>query len=395
MLKDLVRENPDLVQLLEVGFSVKGQPILGVSVTSGVLNRTRLRPMVKYIGNIHGNEPVGRELLVHLLQVLVRGYRQREPRIFNLLEHTNITIIPTMNPDGFDRSKEGKCFGGDYKTGRYNEGRKDLNRDFPTWRDTNKSLNQNMKGRQPETKALMKLITSEPWVLSANFHGGAVVASYPYDDYRSTRQSGVSKSRDHSFFKHLAETYANNHQTMRDNSKCRSWNFKNGVTNGADWYALVGGMQDFNYLFSNGMEITLEVSCCKYPKKDHLNKLWEENRDSLFAYIEQVHRGFKGLVLRNQIPVSDAIVQVYNLQSGEQTRDVHSSELGEYWKLLLPGQYRIRGVKKDCSRDGFMYSSDFIQVNVTGLQPLVRGDLVLDKREECTKSKNEEEWIKL
>ena len=26
-------------------------------------------------------------------------------------EHTNITIIPTMNPDGFDRSKEGKCFG--------------------------------------------------------------------------------------------------------------------------------------------------------------------------------------------------------------------------------------------------------------------------------------------
>ena len=49
-----------------------------------------------------------------------------------LVDTTDITIIPTINPDGFDRGTEGACSGADYKTGRYNEGNRDLNRDFPT-----------------------------------------------------------------------------------------------------------------------------------------------------------------------------------------------------------------------------------------------------------------------
>ena len=44
--------------------------------------------------------------------------------ITELVDNTDITIIPTMNPDGFDRGKEGACSGADYATGRYNEGRK-------------------------------------------------------------------------------------------------------------------------------------------------------------------------------------------------------------------------------------------------------------------------------
>ena len=100
------------------------------------------------------------------------------------MDTTDITIIPTINPDGFDRGKEGACSGADYKTGRYNEGDVDLNRSFPTWADVNKTKDQLYTDREPETRAMMNLIMGAPWVLSANFHDGAVVISYPHDDYR-------------------------------------------------------------------------------------------------------------------------------------------------------------------------------------------------------------------
>ena len=46
--------------------------------------------------------------------------------------------------------------GGDYQTGRFNEGNKDLNRDFPTWREVNSTADHIFVNRQPETKVGIK-----------------------------------------------------------------------------------------------------------------------------------------------------------------------------------------------------------------------------------------------
>lgn len=50
-------------------------------------------------------------------------------------------------------------------------------------------------------------------------------------------------------------------------------------------------MQDYNYVWAQCFELTLEISCCKFPPAKQLPVLWVENRKALLAFIQQVHLG--------------------------------------------------------------------------------------------------------
>jgi len=66
---------PEHVRTFSIGKSKKGFDMKGVRISTGLRqfpgdSTIELRPMVKLVGNIHGNEPTGRELLIQ-----VRGIR--------------------------------------------------------------------------------------------------------------------------------------------------------------------------------------------------------------------------------------------------------------------------------------------------------------------------------
>lgn len=235
-------------KLYSIGKSTQNRDLLVFQISNNVDRIEPGEPMFKFIGNMHGDETVGREMLISLIYHLLSNYG-KDTRITNLINTTNIFIMPSANPDGFEKAREGVCAA---SSGRPNANRIDLNRNFPDQFD--KSVNkQNMfKERELETVALMNWILENKFVLSANLHGGAVVASYPFDDSRGHQETKFySKSPDDDVFRHLAMTYSKSHGTMHQGNHCGD-NFKDGITNGAEWYDVPGGMQVIFYWLNKG-----------------------------------------------------------------------------------------------------------------------------------------------
>ncbi|XP_056297404.1 carboxypeptidase D [Pseudoliparis swirei] len=330
-LRKYSSEFPSIVHLYSAGRSVEDRELYVMVISDNPTVHEHGEPEFKYIANMHGNEVVGRELLLNLIEYLCRNYGS-DPEVTRLVNNTRIHIMPSMNPDGYEVATEGDARG--YK-GRNNSNKLDLNRNFPDQFFTIR------EPRQPETIAVMNWVKSIPFALSANLHGGSLVVNYPYDDDKDGL-SEYSRSPDDSVFKQVSRAYSRENPLMHNGHPCadmyRGEYFQDGITNGANWYNVPGGMQDWNYLNTNCFEVTIELSCVKYPMSKELPKYWEQNRRALLQFIQQVHGGVKGTVsdFRDGTGIPNATISVEEID-----HNVTTAQTGDYWRLLVPGTYSI------------------------------------------------------
>lgn len=328
VMRDIASHFPQITRLYSIGDSFKGNPLKVLEISDNPGMHEPGEPEFKYIGNMHGNEVTGRETLLHLMAYLCNGYG-KDTEVTNLVNSTRIHIMPSMNPDGYTIAHVGDMTG---VLGRYNAQKVDLNRNFPDQFDIVEIR------RAPETQAVIDWLKQYPFVLSCNIHNGALVANYPYD----SRKDGLdrySRSPDDDIFRQLALAYSNSHTTMHLGQPCPGdlYGFPQGITNGAAWYNVKGGMQDYNYLTTNCFEITVEQGCTKFPNERHLEKIWNINKRALIEYIKQVHNGVVGFVRNsNGDPIEGAVINV-----GDRDHSIKSASKGDYWRLLVPGTYAI------------------------------------------------------
>ncbi|HEX4825127.1 MAG TPA: DUF2817 domain-containing protein [Candidatus Polarisedimenticolaceae bacterium] len=317
-LQAIAAAHPDIVRLSSLGKSVQGRDLWMVLISKNP-DVQEDEPEVKYIAAMHGDEVVGKEMLVDLINLLVSGYGT-DPRLTALVDGNEIWILPSMNPDGTAAGR------------RYNANNVDLNRNFP---DQFVDPNDTTAGRQPETAHVMDWGYAHSPALAANFHGGSLVANYPYDG-TADGQSVYSASPDDAVWVSIARTYADRNAPMKASNSDAS--FTNGICNGADWYTITGGMQDWNYVWRGDKEITLEISTVKWPAGSQLPPFWADNKESMLSYLERAAEGVRGIVrdAATGAPLPARIHVVGNARDSFTDPDV-----GDYHRLLLPGAYAL------------------------------------------------------
>ncbi|KAI1238062.1 hypothetical protein IHE44_0012773 [Lamprotornis superbus] len=272
-------------------------------------------PEFRYVAGMHGNEVLGRELLLNLMEFLCREFRRGNPRVVQLVTDTRIHLLPSMNPDGYETAYSlGSELAG-WAMGRWTYEGIDLNHNFADlntalWDAEDNDLvphkfpnhyipipeyytfaNATVRPQNtlillgwchgetpkhpdppgvvaPETRAVIAWMQRYPFVLSANLHGGELVVTYPFDMSRTYwKAQELTPTPDDGVFRWLATVYATANLAMAsgERRRCHYDDFTRfgNIINGANWHTL--------------------------PEE------WENNRESLLLFMEQVgHGGARG-----------------------------------------------------------------------------------------------------
>ena len=307
-MEETANNYANICHLITAGTSVQGRPIYFLKITDNP-DIEEAEPEFNYISTIHGDEIVGYDLCLRLIQLLTSEY-ETNSRIVNIVNTTEIWICPLLNPDGYVLNR------------RNNASNIDLNRNFPL---PNGELHPDSNPWAPETIAIMNLFNEHNFVLGGEFHGGECIVYCPWSYTRSS-------TGENELLYHIASDYSIHNPFLGN-----SFFYPNNIFFGSTSYPLLGTLNDWGYAFTSSTQITFEIYEVKSPPASELPGLWNDNKEAMLYFLESVHRGVYGLVTSNTGRPLKASISVQDCN-----KIVYSDlEVGDYYRLLLPGTYNI------------------------------------------------------
>ncbi len=302
-----------------------------VARISDNVNTPENEPQFLYTSSMHGDETTGFILTLRLINYLLTSYATNT-KVANLVNNCEIWINPLANPEGtyYQSNPAGSTVA---NSRRYNLAGTDLNRNY-----LDPSLGASPDGFfAPETQAFMAFAGNHHFNMSANFHGGAEVMNYPWDDWTTSQNPNA----DAAWWERVCTAYVDSARLVTSNYM--SDVASDGVTEGAEWYSIEGGRQDYMNWFHKCREVTIELDGTKLTQTQNLNLKWNENYRSLLNYMQESLYGVRGIITDScsGLPIR-AKVWVNSYDQANDSSQVYSAlPVGNYHKYMIAGTYSI------------------------------------------------------
>ncbi|MEQ2206757.1 Adipocyte enhancer-binding protein 1 [Xenoophorus captivus] len=106
LMKSVHDKCPDITRIYSIGKSYKDLKLHVMEISDNPGKHELEEPEFRYVAGMHGNEVLGRELLLNLMQYMCQEYKRGNQRIVHLVKETRIHLLPSMNPDGYEMASK-------------------------------------------------------------------------------------------------------------------------------------------------------------------------------------------------------------------------------------------------------------------------------------------------
>ncbi len=324
MMYQFATDHPDMCEIITLGTLPSNRKILIAHINNG---SGAGKPKFLYTSTIHGDETTGWMLMLRWIDYLLEN--PTLPECANILNNVDLYVGPNTNPDGTYHGGNNTVNGAT----RYNANGVDMNRNYA---DPHSGPHPDGEAYQQETLWFMQLAEENNFVMGANYHGGAEVMNYPWDNTHTLHS-------DDAWYQLISHEYADLcHQV----SSSYMTDYNNGITNGAAWYMIGGGRQDYMNGYAECRELTIECSNTKCPNASQMPNFWNINKNSIFAFANQVLYGIHGTVVdaESKAPIGGATVTLVGHDDQYATVSTQLPN-GDFHRPVKGGTYNVRITK--------------------------------------------------
>ncbi len=323
MMEEFAATYPEKCTLIELGTLNSGRKILLARINDGNPDG---KPKFLYGSTIHGDETTGFIMMLRLIDLLLT--QPDLPEVKNVLDNIDLFVCPNANPDGTYHGGNNTVNGAT----RSNAYGVDMNRNYP---DPVDGAHPDGENYAMETEWFMDFAEEYQFTMAAHYHGGAEVMNYPWDN-------NYERHADDAWWQMVSREYADLCQdAAQSTDPYYMTDEENGITNGADWYTIGGGRQDYMNYYRQCREVTIECSTTKCPSASQLPTFWEYNYNSIFAYMNQVLYGIQGTV--KDAATKEPLKATIEILNHDQDYSIVESQLpmGNFHRPINAGTYTI------------------------------------------------------